>query len=111
MERHVLFIGFDDPFFQEIREFMKDSGGHSFDAHDGISAVRVLDQSPIDTVVINMKDILNVAILEYVNQNYPDITVLISTSEEIGNLINILNNGHFQKVNQPLKLKDLTPFI
>lgn len=107
MKRQVLFIGFDSQKCVEISDFAKHHDAIPYFANSTEQAIRALDNHTFASVVLNMQKLADAAILRYINLHKPEIKVLITTSEEFDNIINIFSNGHFRVVKTPLRLGEL----
>ncbi len=111
MKRQVLFIGFDDAYQSEIVEFLKERDGQAWFSDSTDRSIRMLEEQAMDTVVLNMRKLVDAAILKYLNQYYPDIKILISTSDEFENIINVLTHSSYHLLRQPFKLKELNMLL
>jgi len=107
LKRQVLFIGFDSPKCDEIRDYAEQLSAAPFFVSSTDQAIRALDEHRFISVVLNMQKLSDAAILRYINIHKPEIKVLITTSEEFDNIINVFSNGHFKVVKNPLRLGEL----
>jgi DNA-binding NtrC family response regulator len=111
MKRTFLFIGYDFPVEIEIGEYIRDKSSNAYFAHSKEQAIKTLDKFPIDTVVVTLHKLEDVAILKYINQYHTDTRVLVSATPEFDEIIKIFNQGNYSMLKQPLKLEELIDFI
>jgi hypothetical protein len=111
MKRTFLFIGYESSMYDEIADFIHERDGDVFFSDSIEQSIHVLDEAPIDTVILTLHKLGDAAILKYINQYYPDVKVLISASKEYDDIIHVFNIGKFSLLREPLKLKELNTFI
>jgi DNA-binding NtrC family response regulator len=109
MKRNFLFIGYDSPVESEIGEYIRDRRSAAHFAHSNEQAIHMLDEFPIDVVVITLHKLEDAAILKYINQYYQEIKVLVAASKEFDDIIKVFNQGNYSMLRQPLKLEELMP--
>jgi DNA-binding NtrC family response regulator len=107
MKRKVLFIGYEPSLNEEIKDFILTHKGEAFFTNSVEDSIHVLDEKPINTVVLTLHKLGDAAILKYINQYFPDIKVLISASKEYDDIINVFNKGRYSMLKQPFRLKEL----
>ncbi len=107
MKGQVLFVGYEAPYQAEICDFLNQHGGEACFADTASIAIRILNDSHIGTVVLNLQQLGDIAVLRYINLYYPGIKVLISASNEFDDIIDIFSKGNFQLIRRPLKLQEL----
>ncbi len=111
MKRNILFIGYEPPLYDEIRDFIYSRNGLAYFSANVEQSLHALSIHPIDMVVLMMYKPEDAALLNYINRNYPEIEVLVSASKEYEEMISIFNEGHFSVLRHPLKLQELKEFI
>jgi DNA-binding NtrC family response regulator len=111
MKRQVLFIEYNSSLREEVRDFIRDHDGIVHFADTTRGSIRILEDFPIDLVILNMHQILDAGILRYINLNYPGIKVYVYGKKEFDEIIKIFNKGHFSLLQQPLSLADLNKII
>ena len=111
MGTKFLFIGYDHSTGSEIGEYLKGKSARSFFAGNSEEAIRIMDRFRIDNVVITLRRQEDFGILNYINQYYNDINVIVTASKAINELITLLERGKFSLLSQPLKLEDLKRYL
>ena len=111
MKRNILFIGYEPPLYDEIRDFIYSRNGQAFFSVNVEQSINLLSTHPVDMVVLMMYKPEDAALLNFINRNYPEIEVLVSASKEYKEMISIFNEGHFSVLKHPLKLQELKEFI
>lgn len=111
MKGNILFIGYDDQIEGEILDYLRDKASATFFAPKQENAIQILDENPIETVVLNIKSMTDAVFLRYINKFYPRIQVAISASKEFDEIISIFNQQSFSRLQGPLKLDELKEMI
>ena len=107
MKRQILFVGYDDLLQPEISEFLSRHGGVARFAGTASMAIRILGDHPISTVVLSMHQFGDAAILQYLNDFYPDIKILVSATKDFDDAMNAFSKGNFSLLDSPMKLEEL----
>jgi DNA-binding NtrC family response regulator len=111
MEKTVLVIGYDPAVEAEIKEYIEDkSSGISF-AHSNEEAIRILDEHPVTSIILNLRMLNDAVILSYVNQYYPGIHVVVSATEEFDEVITIFAKARFARIQSPMRLEQLKTML
>jgi len=111
MKRTVLFIGYDSPVEQEIGDYIRDTASATYFAQTHEQAIQVLDDHPIESVVLNLRSMNDAVILRYINRYYPEIRIVVSANKEFEEIISVLNQQNYSRLPQPLKLEELKGVI
>jgi len=108
MKKTYLFVGYDIWEAEEISEFLKKNTSAAVFASSNEHAIRILDDIPIDIMVVYMRSMNDAVILRYANRYYPEIRVVVSANKEFDELISIFHQGIFSRLPRPFKLDELT---
>lgn len=107
MKKNYLFVGYDTWEAEEISEFIKKNSSSAVFAASNEHAIRILDDIPIDIVVVYMRSMNDAVILRYVNRYFPEVRVVVSANKEFDELISIFHKGIFSRLPRPFKLDEL----
>ena len=111
MKRQVLFIGYETILQEEIKEFLEELDCQAWFANTTEKSIRILDENPVETVILSLQKLGDAAILRYINLHFPGIKVLISANNEFEDIIEVLKKGKFSLLPEQLKLKELSSLI
>jgi DNA-binding NtrC family response regulator len=111
LKRPVLFIGYDSHVEQEIGDYIRDMSLATFFAQTQEQAIKILDDHPIEHVVLNLRSMTDAIILRYINRSYPKIHVVVSANKEFEEIISFFNQQNYALLPQPLKLEELKGVI
>jgi DNA-binding response OmpR family regulator len=107
LKRNILFIGYEPPLREEIREFLKEREGEVFFSDTVDGTIRIMDSEDIETVILNMKRLEDAAILRYININYQEARVLIMPARQLQDVIPALAAGRYEIISEPFRLEEL----
>lgn len=71
----------------------------------------ILNCQPIDIVLYNASTVEDFAQIRYINENYPEIKVIVSLETNLGNAIENVRKGSYQAIRRPFHLSDLDACI
>lgn len=108
---NLLFIHHDPEIQSEIDDFLRTSKDDCFFSRNTEETIRILNEHPIDMVVLIINHMRDAAVLKYINDNYMDVEVLLIASEEYDEIISLFSETNYKTVRLPLKLKDLRTSI
>jgi DNA-binding response OmpR family regulator len=104
---NLLFILHDPEIQTEIDDFMNTKKNHCFYSRNTEESIRILNDTPIDLVVLVINHMRDTAVLKYINDNYTNQEVLLIASEEYDEIITLFSTHQYKIVRLPLKLKEL----
>lgn len=111
MKRNILFIGYEPPLRDEIREFLKEREGEAFFSDTVEDIIRTMDTGKIETVVLNLQRLEDAAILRYINLNYQKTRVLLVPGRQLQDAIPAFAVGHYELLNEPFRLEELRKLL
>jgi len=104
---NVLIQSINDETDREIREFTEDDGNLVYISHSASESISYLSKIEIDRAVISLKNLNDAAILKYLNENYPDIQVVVIANKAFDDFISIFQKVNYSVIHEPLKLSEL----
>ena len=104
---NILFIHYDPDIREEIDEFLGTQQGTAFFARDTGHAIRILNETLIDLVVLKINNMRDAGILKYINDYYKDLEVFVMASQEYDDIISVFSKGRYKLFQQPLKISEL----
>jgi hypothetical protein len=91
----------------EINDYLDLGSGKSFFARDTAEAIHILNTRPVNLVVLQINNLLDAAILKYINENYAHLEVMVLASPVYDDIITVFSKCHFRLFRQPLHLSEL----
>lgn len=92
---------------REIREFTEHDGNQVFMSQTTKDSISFLSSISIDKAVISLKNLNDAAILKYLNENHPDIEVVVIANKAFDDFISIFQKVNYSVIHEPLKLTEL----
>jgi DNA-binding response OmpR family regulator len=111
LKRSILFIGYEPPLREEIRDFLKDHGGEAFFSDNAEDTIRIMHNGDFSTVVLNLQRLEDAAILRYINTHYQKTHVLVLPNRQLQDAIPALATGQYDLLHGPFTLEELEKFI
>lgn len=111
MKRIILFIGYEPAVELAIGEYVRNIAAATYFAHTHEQAIQILDDHPIDSVVLNLRAMTDTVILRYINRYYPEIHVVVSANKEFDEIISVFKQKNYSRLPLPLKLEELRTII
>jgi DNA-binding response OmpR family regulator len=111
LKRRILFIGYEPPLHDEIREFLKERQGEAHFSDTSEETIRTMDAGGIETVVLNLQRLEDAAILRYINLNHQGTRVLLVPGRQLQDAIPALATGQYELLHEPFRLEELIAFI
>jgi len=106
-QRNILFITKAAREPEEYQEFASGLNSEAFFAFSTSDAIRILNDHPIDKIVLMVSAIQDAGILKYINDYFPAIRVVIVANKEFDSLISIFNSTKYAIVHNPVSFKEL----
>ena len=107
MKSPILFIGYEPPLHDEIREFLKERQGVAHFTGTVEETIQLMNTVNIGTVVLNLQRLEDAAILRYINLNYQKTRVIIMPGSQLREAIPALAAGNYEILHEPFRLEEL----
>jgi DNA-binding NtrC family response regulator len=104
---NILFIHHDPEIQKEIDDFLNDNKDVCFFSRNTNDTIKILNEHPIDMVVLIINHMRDAAVLKYINDNYKNLEVMLVASEEYDEIISLFSERQYKTFRLPMKLKDL----
>lgn len=91
----------------EIREFTESEGNQVVISHSTEDSINFLSTIIIDKAVISLKNLNDAAILKYLNEYHPGISVVVIANKAFDDFISIFQKVNYSVIHEPLKLSEL----
>jgi DNA-binding NtrC family response regulator len=111
MARQVLFIGYEEPYKGELKDFTSEHHGSAHFADNLQRSIRIMDEHAIDLVVLNLRSLEDAGMLRYINKYHPKVRVVVHASREFDEFIRVVSHGHYEVLHQPIRLEELKEVI
>jgi DNA-binding NtrC family response regulator len=104
---NLLFIHHDPEIQSEIDDFLHNEKDNCYYSRSTGDSIRILNEHPIDLVVLIINHMRDASVLKYINDNYKDLEVLLIASEEYDEIISLFSERSYKTYRLPVKLNDL----
>ncbi|MCD4683663.1 MAG: hypothetical protein K8R86_10305 [Bacteroidales bacterium] len=91
----------------EIKEFTENNGNKVYISHSTTESISNLSNYSIDKAVISLKNLNDAVILKYLNDNHPNIQVVVIANKALDDVISIFQKVNYTVIHEPLKLSEL----
>ena len=92
---------------KEIKEFTEGNGNIVYVSHSTEESISQLNKQSFERAVVSLKSLQDAAILKYLNDYYPEITVVVIANKTFDDIISIFNKANYLVIHEPLKLSEL----
>ena len=103
----VLFINIEGNIRSEIADYSRSKETEAVFADGFEEAACMLDRGAFDRAVLYLRRFSDAAILKYINNYFSDIDVVVTTSRENEEVLEVLNQSEFSVIGYPFQLRDL----
>ena len=107
---HLLLVDDEERFLTTTKTLLEKRGATTFTASNGMDALKVMNEHPIDVVVLDVKmpGVDGVEVLRHTKQKHPLIEVLMLTGHaSVESAVEGLKLGAFDYVTKPCEISDL----
>jgi DNA-binding NtrC family response regulator len=104
---NILFLE-TNPFIRdELREVIADLDGKAYFAVTPQEAIRILHTYPVDLCVLGITTIADIGLLQYINQHFEQVQIILTAEFSINAALSALKNSHFGVLPKPFTLREL----
>ncbi|MBN2016767.1 MAG: hypothetical protein JW794_01320 [Candidatus Cloacimonetes bacterium] len=104
---NILIANFDHEKTRELNEYFSSHRHMVYSVDNDLEAVQVLNNTKVEQVLININKILNFGLINYINNHYSDIVIVIVTNNCVEQAISIIKNCTYDIIHEPLTLSAL----
>ena len=108
---NVLIVGTNKYFLKDLNEFFIVNDYIPSYADNSRKAIEILNNIKIDLVILEFSIFDDVKLVEYINSNYPETQVVLTTSKKINEMMKIIKNSKFKMLQQPFRFSELKKII
>ena len=90
-----------------LRDFEKDSQNSFFLAKNHEKAITILNENIIDKAILEIDALDEINLLDYINNYFPDIPVVIIADRKNENILSTIKRGIFAIMEKPFNLKQI----
>ncbi len=108
---NILFINADPGFMKEFTDFATQFDNKVFFSKSTAESISILNDNPIDQVVLWINRFADAAILKYINDYYRNIRIYIYAEEGINDILSSISRGNFTLIKKAVKLRDLSEIL
>jgi DNA-binding NtrC family response regulator len=91
----------------EIEEMIENNDSKVFFLETISEALKFIDKNSIDIVLINITSVSDIGFIKYINDNFSNTQILLSTDEDMQEAISVIQTGDFKLLHHPLLLNEL----
>ncbi len=103
----ILYINIESEIRNEIIDYSHSASAEAVFAGGFREAVYHLDRMSFNRVVLRLTHLADAAILKYINNYFGDIEVVVTTTRENEEVLEVLNKSKFSVIGYPFHLRDL----
>jgi len=92
---------------EHLEDLIQKSDNTIFFANTVEKAIRVLNDNNIEKIFVEIDILEEVNFIEYVNEYFPNIQVLITTNTYNKSILEVVKQGVFAIIKEPLNLKTI----
>jgi len=107
---HLLLVDDEERFLATTRTLLEKRGVTTFTASNGVDALTVMNEHPIDVVVLDVKmpGVDGIEVLRHAKQKHPLVEVIMLTGHaSVESAVDGLKLGAFDYVTKPCEISDL----
>jgi len=108
---NILLVNFADGRQNELNEFLETQGYKVYSAESDLEAVRILNNTNINEVIVHLTKILNIGLVNYINHHFSDIRVLLVTNNYVEQAISIIKNSACEILHEPFTLAEVKKIL
>ncbi len=91
----------------EFNEFAHDIDASDYYSNSLEKSITILNEHPIDIVVLKISKLSDASILKYLNDYYKNIKVLLSARKDFEEALTIFSQVSYEKIESPMGLPEL----
>ena len=92
---------------EHLEDLIQKSDNTIFFANTVEKAIRVLNDNKIEKIFVEINMLEEVNLIEYVNKYFPNVQVLITTNTYNESILEVIKQGIFAIIREPLNLKTI----
>ena len=101
---NILLINFVKDQFTELDEFLNAQGYKVYSAENDLEAVKILNNTEINEVVVHLTKIMNIGLINYMNHHYSNLRVLLVTNNYVEQAFSVIKNSACEIIHEPFTL-------
>ncbi|MCD4819654.1 MAG: hypothetical protein K8S23_13280 [Candidatus Cloacimonetes bacterium] len=91
----------------EIEDMIQNLDSEIYFAKTILDAIKIVEEICIDTVLINITSISDIGFIKYINDNFDNILVYVSSDKPFEEAISIVRTGKYTLLHNPVMLREL----
>ncbi len=110
MEETILLVDDEENTRTALSIALKREGYNVLSASNGEDGMEILDKSPVDIVLTDLKmpGVTGIELLKYASGRYPDVMVIVITGyASVESAITAMKDGAFDYITKPIKLEEV----
>ena len=108
---NILLINCNQFLQNELEEFIGKKCSNIFSTASALKSINILDHNSIDMVLLRMNAISDVALLNYINNNYKKIKVLLSAERNLEDVISSIKDGNYTILHDQDNLAEINKYL
>ncbi len=104
---NVLIVGMNEYFLKDLEEYFTINDDVPYYADNSRGAIQILSETKIDLVILEFCIFDEVKLVKYINDNYPETQVVLTTSKKINEMMKIIKNSEFRVLQHPFRFSEL----
>lgn len=107
----VLYISKDKDSYEEVDDFFSTHHEKVMFSDSTEKSFQILTREDVNIVLLYVQTVTDVAILKYINENYPEIKVFITADKTFDELISIFNRGSYTLIHEPFRVSSFRSML
>jgi len=103
----ILTIGISKRNQNEINEFFSALNNEIIFTTTSFEAIKILNRENIDVAIIEFNFFDDLSLLKYLNQNFSHIKVILTTTDNTKDFLNIIKDSNYKIIKKPFRLSEL----
>jgi len=103
---NILLVNFADGKRNELNEFLETQDYKVYSAESDLEAVRILNDTNINEVVVHFTKIMNIGLINYINHHFPNISLFLVTNNYVEQAISVIKNCACEILHEPFTLDE-----
>lgn len=103
----ILAIGISKRNQKELNEFFSALNNNMIFSTTSFEAIKILNREKIDVAIIEFNFFDDLNLLKYLNQNFKHVKVILTTTDDTKDFMNIIREADYKIVKNPFRLGEL----
>jgi len=108
---NVLSVGIKKYFLNNLQEYFAANNDNILFSADLQEAIKILHKTEIKLIIMQFRTLDEMKLIKYINDYFPNIQIIVFTSEKDNDLMKIIQKSKFQILKQPFRFSELNKLL